>query len=130
MNLLENRRHEKIRTIYKYQMLQDDVFSNVAHLAIPFTFIMGTHGIKYLAEMKKSHAKNKKQQGGSGCAYNNNNNNSIIANNNMSGGDGTCFLCSEDAHAHAHAQLGGAREELRKQIRMIAGDLHKLLSDY
>lgn len=90
--------------MYNKKMNGGDLFSSVADLTIPFGFLLGAQGVKYLKEMReKSHA----QKGGEA---------------------GTCFLCQQDAQA---MQTGAAaRAMLRNEIDNITEDLKQLLADY
>ena len=90
-----------------------DLFSSVADLTIPFCFLLGAQGVKYIKE-KQSRAAH--QTGGEA---------------------GTCFLCQQDAAAQAQVQQqqqlnGGAavRAALREEIQQITNGLKELLADY
>ena len=83
-----------------------DLFSSVADLTIPFGFLLGAQGVKYLKEKSEKHG----QKGGE---------------------LGTCFLCQQDAAQAAQMQTGAAaRAMLRNEIENITNDLKQLLANH
>jgi|LauGreSBDMM110SN_4_FD.fasta_scaffold241605_2 hypothetical protein len=77
-----------------------DLFESVADLSVPFAFLLGAQGVKYLDEKRKQKS-------------------------HQHGGDpGFCFLCEQQAGGAA------ARAALREEISKITEDLKQLLAEY